>query len=189
MYNLNLRLLEDIPECCVYTFIDHKSKAFYALHSSMPLIEISKNVYDLKHNLHKCIELQELYNAGNVELCVLYVTDNNTESQPIIRAAYTAECNKLETAGYKNLRPDYKAAEFKLKTQILYPHHAHAPRFFVIAESRRKERLVLGIFETIQEGKDWCTKRFPNPKSIIPVFHNNKLTVDYYNEFGYKLNM
>lgn len=183
-----LKELSNIPLSCIYAFIDHHNKLVYASHSSQSLVEIAKNVTDLKTNVHRSLDLQTVYNMGCVELEVLKGFSND-ESHYIMRAEYSRLVADLETKGYRDLRPEYNAGEFKLKTQILTMAASPKPLYFVIAVSKRKEKLVLGIFDSIPVGKEWVALHFPNSDRIVPVFHDNGLTKAYHAEFGFKLNM
>ena len=181
-------MLRSIPLISIYAFVSKKHKVIYASHSTSSITEVAKNIDELARGVHRSKELIDLYNdvSSDLELVILKRYKDNT-SQYIPRAEYGFMIDKYKAMGYKDLREDYHAGEFRLKMQVLALHDSDTPLYFVIAESKRKERLVLAIFENIPEGKVWVEKHFPNKERIIPVFHNNERTKAYHAEYGLKL--
>lgn len=182
----NFNIIDYFPNNCIYAFIDETNKEFYALHSSKALLELAKNITDLRDNTHSSEALLNRYKEGSLNIVVVKAFSDDVAPWSV-RAEFGLAVSNLETQGYKNLRPDYKAGEFKLRAEILSFHYSPVPRFFVIAESKRKEKIVLGVFENIEEGKDWIKANFPDKKKIIPMFAETPLTKKYHEEYGYKL--
>ena len=178
----------DFPSNSIYAFVDDSSKSIYASHSTNSLFEIAKILTDLNEGFHKCTALLDLYKANKLKLVVLKSYPIKT-SQYTIRAEFTDLMEQLEKEGWNNLRGDYNAGEFKLKAYVYTLPKTKTPMFYVIAESKRKEKLVLGVFNSIDLGKEWISKTYPNGISgrIVPLFAANDETVNYHTTYGIKL--
>jgi hypothetical protein len=186
MQYIDYSVINEFPSNCLYGFIDEEGKSFYLFHSSNALLELAKQLTDLRDNIHKCLELQGLFNSNKLKL-IVYKAYSPETSQYTVRAEYTIVVTNLETQGWKNMRGEYKAGEFKLKAYVYTLPKTKEPLFYVIAESKRKEKIVLGVFDTINDGKDWITAHFPSKDMIVPVFADNDRTKAYHASNGVKL--
>lgn len=182
-----LPTLKSIPLISIYCFVSKAHNCVYICHSTSSVLEIAKNIDELARGVHKSRELCDMYaNDPTLELIVLkgYTADTSPYT---VRAEHGFVVDDWVSRGYRNMRDDYNAGDFRLRPQVLTWPDSGLPLYFVIAESKRKERLVLGVFETIPEGKEWVESVFPDKDRVIPVFHNNKRTKAYHAEFGLKL--
>lgn len=182
---IDLNFLREIPDNSVYAFI--AGKELYAAHSSQSLLEIVKTISELKDGLFRKPSIQQAWNDDKLELKILKSFKPDV-SHYVVRAHYTKQVNELVAKGYTDVRSEYNAGTFKLKTEVFHGYNESTPRFYVLACSKRGEKLVLGIFENIQDGKAWIAEKFPGDHSaVIPRFHNNELTANYHNKHGLKL--
>jgi hypothetical protein len=177
----------DFPCNSIYGF-KGPNKSFYLFHSSNSLFELAKTLTDLRDGVHKSNILQEMYNARSLEL-VLCKEYSDNASPYTVRAEFTEYVEQLEKEGWENLRGEYKAGEFKLKAYVYTLPKTKTPLFYVIAESKRKENIVLGVFATIDEGKAWIANVYPNGTKgrIVPYYAENDLTQEYHKTHGVKL--
>lgn len=183
---LNLDL-NNFPLSCVFAFVNNQDKSFYAFHSMNALIEVTKQITEIRENTHKCIPLIESYKSGNIEIKV-FATFHPDVEITVMKAEYTSIVDDLEKEGYTNLRSNYNAGEFTLKTEVLQMYADAYPRLFVLAVSKRREKVVLGIFETMQDGKAWIKKTYgSDTKKVLLRFCDNDLTTKYHAENGVKL--
>lgn len=191
MFKLSVALLKHIPNNSLYAFVSESNKAVYLCHSTCTIIEISKHLDELYQGTHRSSELQSFYNTPFTDLELRIIKEYPKDVVPVVlRAEYGVVLDDLVKDGHRNMRPDYSAGEFKVKSKVttILPWQG-AVYMFVYAESKRRERIVLGVFKSVSEGKEWMDASFPNKDRIVPVFADNELTQRFHKELGMKVDL
>lgn len=191
MFNLPISVLKNIPNSSLYAFISESNKSVYLCHSTCSIIEIAKHLDELYKGVHKSSELQSMYNDVNGDLELRIIKAYDPDVLPVIvRAEYGVVIDDLVKGGYRNMRPEYSAGEFKLKSKVttIVPW-GRFMYMVVYAESKRRERIVLGVFNSVSEGKDWIDQNYVSNDRIVPIFAKNDLTLRFHKELGLKIEL
>jgi len=185
---LNFKDVKQIPNSAIYAFVSERNKAIYVSHTTCFFIELSKHLDELYRGVHRSKELQKMYDDCNTDVECLILKDFSDDEHPIVlRASYGAELDLYKAHGYKDLREDYSPGEFRLRTKMAVLEDKRVPCMLVYAESKRREKYLLGCFESVDQGKAFIAANFPSNERIVPVFADNELTKTIHATKGYKL--
>jgi hypothetical protein len=180
--------LNEVPSCGIASLINLESKEHYTLYSSSLPIELAKVIESLRRGTHSSKSLIDAYHANKLTFKVL-------DTKPIdyslysLRAEYSEWLREFASKGFSDLRPGHKAPTYRIIKKI-YNHFTDGrrdPLVYVIAVSKRNNKLVLGVFNTLPEADDWVNANFKDVYSGVPIFHDGELSKAYRNEYGDRL--
>jgi len=188
-------ILNDIPSCGICSLINLETKEHFTLYSSALPIELAKLIESLRKGTHSCKALVEAYKANKLTYKLL---DNKSDDYSLysLRAEYTEWLREFTRKGFTDLRPGHRAPTYRIIKKVYEtykpkpgPGHLHNNKLFVyvIAVSKRNNKLVLGVFETMSEAEEWVKATFPDESNVVPTFHDGSLSKGYREEFGERL--
>ena len=184
-------ILNDIPSVGIASLINLESKEHYTLYSTALPIELAKLVESLRKGTHASPELIQAYKDNKLTFKILETYARNADSLVLysLRASYTEWLKEFASKGYKDLRPGHKAPTYRITKKIYPPYDPdlELPLVYVIAVSKRNNKLVLGGFSTVVEADAWIKESFPEPANAVPQFHDGELSRGYRKDFGERL--
>ena len=180
-----MTLLKDVVTISgpgIIAFVNDLDKTVYLAHSVDMARSIASNAGQLRDGIHPNIELQRDYRNYVVDIawCTLGpVTDIE------LKVMYSVCLEDYIKRGYRNLREGFVAPKFRLKAYIErdYRRTKGCPfsLVYVCAISKRQNKEIIGIFETMDEAKAYMAELRPTPDAIVvPRRHTGDLTVGYY---------
>lgn len=181
-------ILSEVPSCGIASFLNLETKEHYTLYSSSLPIEVAKVIDTLRKGTHSSPALIAAYNANKLTFKVLE-TKPMDYSMYSLRAEYTEWLKEFKSKGFVDLRPGHKAPTYRITKKIYSPFDPslELPLVYVIAVSKRNNKLVLGVFNNMPEADGWILKSFPSPANAVPLFHDGELSKRYRADHGERL--
>lgn len=178
--------LSNLPQYATFALVSGNS--VYIVSSRNAVTEYARNLNLIRLGDHPSPEVIQAYKDGTLELLVLHEF-TSFPSLTEVRLQYNIELKKLLAAGYRNLREDYIPIKYKLKHVVMgsFTRDIRRPLVYVYAETMNKDRVILGIFKTLAEANEWCSKTYPSKDNIIPVYHDGELLQMFKKKHGDKL--
>jgi hypothetical protein len=179
-------VFNDIPSCGIASLINLETREHYTLYSGSLPIELAKLIESLRKGTHSCQPLVSAYKDNKLTFKLL---DEKSPDYSLysLRADYTEWLKEFEAKGIKNLRPSHKAPVYRIKVQAYSSFKGDvkgALLVYVIAISKRNNKLVLGVFNTMPEAQEWVKVSFSNLDCAVPLFHDGALSREYRAEHG-----
>lgn len=177
----------EFPEACIFGFFNESRKQVFLLFSKDPLQLLQREIKALQGGVHAVRELQDGFNNGEVKLHVVK-TFEKTHPMPVLKAEFSRVLSHLMLNGYVNLRPDIKAVKYRLKIKLMehYDDTRRRPLVYVLAISKRNDKLLMGLFENLRSAEVWVRDNINNSQDLVPRFCDNELTKAYHSKYGLK---
>ena len=171
----------EIPECAVIALYD--SSSVYVFQSKEGLTSIARLVKKLRFKSHPCSKLQDSFDKGSLCMDVHEFPDDCPIS--FLKGQYSSILARYRNAGYSDMRDGYSPGKYKLRVepgeQFGFSLRDNSKLLvYVTAMSARRDREVLGVFESMEEANAWADSLYPDRSNIIPQRHNGDLTKLYY---------
>lgn len=159
----------------IYVLIDNRHKRVAVVHTNDLLRSISTTITQIKNNTHPCKKINEHKDWLSLE--ILETIEDRTNRY--LRHGYWM--NFYTKMGYK---PFYykKALEYKVKLDVepdFTPGHNNLLAYVHLITLRR-DRLPVGVFNTVEEAKEWIETTYRPMEQIIPVYATNELSREYF---------
>ena len=185
-------ILNDIPSVGIASFINLETKQHYTLYSTTLPVEAAKVIESLRKGTHSSPELIQAYKDNKPTFKVLESYLDNANPTLVLyglRASYTEWLKEFDSKGYKDLRPGHKAPTYRITKKVYSPYDPDMvlPLVYVIAVSKRNNKLVLGVFNTMVDADNWIKEAFPDSSNAVPQFHDGELSRGYRKHFGERL--
>lgn len=179
--------LLNVPQNAVFAFVNESKKQVYVQCSKDCLLQFARMIRALRDGLHDNKALQEGFNNNELKLVVVKEFPKDYP-EVALKAEVRRVIGSYVVNGYENLRPEAKAPRYKLKVKLMshYKDGRMRPLVYVLAVSRRNDKLLMGLFYTFTEAEEWIKENIPGSSDFIPRFCNNELTQAYHTEFGHK---
>lgn len=186
-------ILNEVPSCGIASFINLETKEHYTLYSSSLPIEVAKVIESLRKGTHSSKALIQGYADSKLTFKVL---DSKASGYSLysLRAEYTEWLAEFKSKGFTDLRPGHKAPTYRITIKLLSSYKVDKPRdpsrlplAYVIAVSKRNNKLVLGVFNVVAEAEEWVKATFSDKTHAVPSFHDGELSQGYRAEHGERL--
>lgn len=160
--------------------VDGLEPKIYLFFSTDLVKSLAIHVSRIRDSSHDCDELYK--NRNDLKLDIL-----SDESNPIIlRSKYLMFLDKYKKLGYKDLRNGYTPIKFEIKYEIERDYrnpgvNYSSPEFLVYVKlvSRRYEKYVVGVFNSMDNAREWGDKLYGNREFIYPINAENELTREF----------
>lgn len=160
-----------LPEGCTFALYNPKKKKVQLFVCKNALIRIPQIINDLRNNEHSIRELCE--DVRDLELIILETSNDYGMLRLHMQYWYDYVKNiGLET--YKR----HTYLKYKSRVNVGYDYDG-VQRVFVELVNRRNESFVVGVFEKMNEAKEFQKQYFDTQKYVFPVYANNSLTKNY----------
>lgn len=154
-----LQDIQNLPNSCVYGFINDSTKEYY--------ISYSQN---LKSRIGAIIDSVDVVKNG-VRLDVFCLVDSK-EYKMLLAEVYK---RKYEALGYRNLGGAAEYINYKAKVQYSWD----LKLVYVVLSNKRKDKKIVGVFKTIQEADEFYLQYYVGKEVVLPIYAVNALTREY----------
>lgn len=168
---MNFQELYNLPEKCIYAFLNQKDKKIYIGFTKNLLQALERNLYYMKYSNHPCKN-----DIANLELIVL----ENIVTDLDLRLRYEYYSNKYSNEGWRLYR-NYKAIDYKVSIDVINIAISNGmPSIKCCVKLRRRgsNELIVGIFNSVSEAELFVSDKYSNGVSNI-IYADNKLTLDF----------
>lgn len=152
----SLQDIQNLPNSCVYGFINDSTKEYY--------ISYSQN---LKSRIGAVIDSYDVIKEG-VRLDIICLLDNK-EYKMLLAEVYK---RKYAYLGYRNLGGAAEYINYKAKVQYSWD----LKLVYVVLSNKRKDKKIVGVFKTIQEANEFYLQYYVGKEVVVPVYAVNELT-------------
>lgn len=169
--NLSFQELYNLPERCIYAFLNKKDKKIYIGFTKNLLSALQRNLYLMKYSNHPCKN-----DVSKIEFEILeyIVTDSD------LKLRYEYYSNKYSNDGW-GLYRDYKAIDYKVSIDLIDTNVVGGmPSIKCCVKLRRQgySELIVGIFNSVSDAEVFVSDKYSNGVFNI-IYCDNQLTLDF----------
>ena len=159
----------------IYVLVNNRHKRVAVAHTNDLLRSIASIVTSINHGTHKCQKLNEQKDWLSLE--ILETVEDST-TRYLRYEHWVAHYRKL---GYKTYFYK-KALQYQVKLDILpdFTHGNNNLLAYVHLINKRRDKLVVGVFNNIEEAKGWIEETYRPMDIISPVYAVNDLSREYF---------
>jgi len=166
-----------VPSSGLAALVDECNREIYIFHSIDLIKTVAIHASKLRDGIHEIPSFNK--NRNSVKLLILEI-----ETHPVIqRAKYLMFLDKYKKLGYKDLRDGYIPVKFKVKYEIEkdYRNVLNETGLLVYVKlvSKRFDKYIVGVFQNMNEAREWGDKTYGNTEFPYPINAENELTKDY----------
>lgn len=157
----SLRQIKKLPNSCVFGLISDSSKECYISHTT-----------NLKARIGQIIDVNEDILKDDSRL-VVFSSGFDDMLYKRIYAQYWLD--KYINDGYSNVGPVDNYINGRIKVQF----SQYIKLVFVMYENKRKDKIILGVFDTVNEANEFVDQYFSGKDLVLPVYAINKRTGEW----------
>lgn len=166
--------LENLSIAGVFALYNDKDKKVYIGTSNCCLLAISQLLKNFKD---KVVPIRELYqDRKKLEVSILETIDDKIQRD----VRYNYWCDYYRNLGYSLYR-EHKGTTYTVRLTI-ENIETEIYRVLVQLVNTRKDKIVVGVFSTVDEAQEFIKLNYEGKDYIVPVYSDNSLTKEYLNK-------
>lgn len=164
---MKLKNLTELTCSGIWAFVNDKDKRIFISHSGNILSSVSRNISEIKDKSHSCRKL--LRDLPHLELIVL-----ESGVLPHDRKIKVGEWMDYYRNKGWTLYKDTHPVSYSIRTSISKDYKVH-----ILLVNKRNDKLVVGIFPTMDEATQFLSTNYPNNKVHKVIYSENSFTKEF----------